>query len=60
MFYFIVNERGGSGKTVGVWNRVQKILDERGIKYQKFVPETKGYAAVLGEIISEKKMTISG
>lgn len=55
MFYFIVNEQGGSGKTVGVWNRVQKILDERGVKYQKFVPEAKGYAAVLGEIISEKE-----
>lgn len=55
MFYFIVNEHGGSGQAVGVWNKVQKILDERGVKYQKFVPETKGYAAVLAEQISEKE-----
>lgn len=55
MYYFIVNEHGGSGQAVNVWNRVQKVLDERGVKYEKFVPQTKGYAAVLAEQISEKE-----
>ncbi len=55
MYYFIVNEHGGSGQAVGVWERVQKVLDSRGVKYEKFVPETKGYAAVLAEQISEKQ-----
>ncbi len=55
MYYFIVNEHGGSGQAVNVWNRVQKVLNERGVKYEKFVPETKGYAAVLAEQISEKE-----
>ncbi len=55
MYYFIVNEYGGSGQAVETWSRVQKILDERGVKYKKFVPETKGYAAVLAEQISESE-----
>lgn len=55
MYYFIVNEHGGSGQALNVWNRVQKVLEERGVKYEKFVPQTKGYAAVLAEQISEKE-----
>lgn len=49
MYYFIVNEYGGSGQAKETWNKIQKILDEKNIKYQKFVPECKGYAAVLAE-----------
>ncbi len=55
MYYFIVNEYGGSGQAKETWNKIQKILDEKNIKYQKFVPECKGYAAVLAEQISEKE-----
>lgn len=55
MYYFIVNEYGGSGQAVDTWRRVQGILDGRGVKYRKFVPETKGYAAVLAEQISESE-----
>ncbi|WP_149553871.1 diacylglycerol/lipid kinase family protein [Treponema pectinovorum] len=53
MYYFIVNEYGGSGQARRTWERVQSVLDEQKIKYQKFVPECKGYSAVLAEHISE-------
>jgi YegS/Rv2252/BmrU family lipid kinase len=55
MYYFIVNEHGGSGQAVETWNRVKKVLDERKVEYKKYVPECKGYAAVLAEQISEKE-----
>lgn len=53
MYYFIVNEHGGSGQAVETWKRVQAVLDEKKIEYRHFVPECKGYAAVLAEQISE-------
>lgn len=55
MYYFIVNEQGGSGQAVDVWQRVKSVVEKRNIEYQFFVPRCKGYAAVLAEQISEKE-----
>ena len=54
MYYFIVNELGGSGQAKHTWERVKSVLDGRNVPYQFFVPQCKGYAAVLAEMISEK------
>ena len=55
MYYFIVNKTGGSGKARKTWEKVKTVLEKRNIKYQVFVPECNGYAAVLAEQISEKE-----
>ncbi len=53
MYYFIVNEHGGSGQAVKTWEKVKAVLDKKNVQYKYFVPELKGYAAVLAEQISE-------
>ena len=30
MYYFIVNETGGSGKAKAIWFKIKKEIDERG------------------------------
>ncbi len=54
MYYFLVNEHGGSGKGSRRWDVVKPILDERGIQYEEYVPEYAGHATLLAKEISKK------
>ena len=52
MYYFIVNEHGGSGKGSRRWDKVKPLLDEKKIEYEFFVPEYAGHATKIAQEIS--------
>lgn len=55
MYYFIVNEFGGSGKTLKCWKKIKKVLEKKNIKYESFITEYQGHAEFLAKNISGKK-----
>ena len=52
MYYFIVNERGGSGKARKTWQKVQKILDEKNVTYTALTTSLETTATVLARNVS--------
>ncbi len=52
MYYFIVNESGGSGRAKKTWHSVKTILRSRGISYKAFRTEYAGHACSLAYSIS--------
>lgn len=52
MYYFIVNEHGGSGKAIKTWKKVQKILDSNQIPYEKLVTTESVGASALARNVS--------
>lgn len=52
MYYFIVNEHGGSGKGVRRWDVVRPLLEEKGVEFEEFVPQYAGHATELAREIS--------
>jgi len=54
MYYFLVNQHGGSGKAVKTWNKVKAALDKRGVEYETIVPEYAGHATVIARELSKK------
>ena len=52
MYYFIVNEHGGSGKARKTWAKVQKILEKEQIPYEKLVTTEEIGAAALARNVS--------
>ena len=54
MYYFLVNLKGGSGKSVRRWHIIKGILDEKKVQYEYFVPEYQGHATKLAAEISRK------
>lgn len=55
MYYFIVNEHGGSGKAVSCWQIVKQTLDSKNIQYKFYIPEYAGHATELARQISEQQ-----
>lgn len=55
MYYFIVNEHGGSGKAANCWDTVESILKQKKIAYEVFVPQEQGHATFIARQISEKE-----
>lgn len=54
MYYFIINEHGGSGKTRYHWKIVKKELEKHNIQYQLFLSKYIGHATSIAKEISEK------
>ena len=56
MYYFIVNEHGGSGKSASssLWDEIKSALQAKGVRYKAFVPQYAGHATVLARQISEE------
>ena len=52
MYYFIVNEHGGSGKAVRRWDIVKEIIEKKQIPYKAYIPEYPGHATKIAEEIS--------
>lgn len=53
MIYFIVNETSQTGKTVTVWQEVEKRVKQSGLRYQVFKTEYAGHASKLALEISQ-------
>lgn len=53
MYYFIVNEHGGSGKAAKCWNIIKNALNKKNIDYKYYVPEAVSHATELAKRISE-------
>lgn len=52
MYYFIINPNSRSGKAALIWQDLEKVLQERNIKYKTFFTEYKGHAALLSASIT--------
>ena len=52
MYYFIINPNSRSGKAALIWQNLEKVLQERNIKYKTFFTEYKGHAALLSASIT--------
>ncbi len=52
MYYFIVNESGGSGRARKTWIEVKTILKARDVSYKAFRTEYEGHASLLAEKIA--------
>ena len=53
MYYFIVNEHGGSGKAKKTWNTVKRLMRENNIEYKAWKSEGEGHATKLVKRILE-------
>ena len=64
MLEFIINPAGGAGQTMALWNRVEKILQEKDVPYQAvFSAPSKGITDIVRELTSagsEKNIVIVG
>ena len=64
MLEFIINPAGGAGQTMVLWNRVEKILQEKAVPYQAvFSTPSKGITDIVRELTSagsEKNIVIVG
>lgn len=54
MHYFLVNLKGGSGKSVRRWKVVERLLKKSGVPYELLVPEAPGDATRLAREVSQK------
>ncbi|MBO7638982.1 MAG: hypothetical protein J6S91_08405, partial [Treponema sp.] len=52
MYYFIVNERGGSGKARKTWQKVKRLLDEKNITYSVLTTSMETTATILARNVS--------
>ncbi|MBR4004622.1 MAG: diacylglycerol kinase family lipid kinase, partial [Treponema sp.] len=52
VYYFIVNERGGSGKARKTWQKVKKLLDEKNITYSVLTTSLETTATILARNVS--------
>lgn len=52
MFYFVVNQTGGSGKAALIWQQAKEILDSRGVEYKAYITERAHHATELASMIS--------
>ena len=52
MYYFIVNERGGSGKALKTWKKVRKALDEKNVTYDVLTTSLETTATILARNVS--------
>ena len=52
MYYFIVNERGGSGKARKTWQKVKRLLDEKNITYSVLTTSLETTATILARNVS--------
>ncbi|MBO4319897.1 MAG: diacylglycerol kinase family lipid kinase [Treponema sp.] len=52
MYYFIVNERGGSGKARKTWQKVRKILDAENVTYTVLTTSLETTATILARNVS--------
>lgn len=57
MYYFIVNEHGGSGKAKKTWNEVKRLMHENDIEYKAWKSQGEGHAAKLVKRILETENT---
>lgn len=57
MLHFIVNIRGGSGKALLKWNKIQKILKEKNIKYKTHITQKAGHASEIAREL--RKLSLS-
>lgn len=52
MYYFIVNQSGGSGNAKHTWNIVRNLIGEKGIHYKAYLTRYEKHASILAEKIS--------
>ena len=55
MYYFIVNTKSRSGKSLGVWKNVRKVLKEAHIEFKAYETQYEGHALKLARDICKKK-----
>ena len=55
MYYFLVNDSGGSGKTKKIWQDVKNVLESRGIGFKAFKTESDEHVRELSGKISSLK-----
>jgi YegS/Rv2252/BmrU family lipid kinase len=53
MYYFIVNEMGGSGRSHELWKKIKNRLDDSGIDYSFYITKYKGHAEKIAGMVSE-------
>ena len=53
MYYFIVNEHGGSGRTKRTWQQVQKLMAAAGQEYQAFPTDSETAATEIAHKLTE-------
>lgn len=56
VYYFFVNRTSGKGRSVEVWNEIEKILKEKNVQYQAVTTDTKEEALeILKELLCTKQ-----
>ncbi len=55
MYYFIVNESGGSGRAKKIWHELRKELEKEKVAFKAVLTEEKGHASSLAEKVCRKK-----
>ncbi len=53
MYYFIVNDHGGSGRAAGTWNTVQNLLNERQTAYKVYMTAAAGDATRIARELTQ-------
>ena len=53
MYYFIVNEMGGSGRSQELWATIKQRLDSNEIEYRFYITKYKGHAEKIAKMVSE-------
>ncbi|MBQ3545021.1 MAG: YegS/Rv2252/BmrU family lipid kinase [Lachnospiraceae bacterium] len=55
MYYFIVNTKSRSGKSLLVWKNVRKVLKEANVEFKAYETQYEGHALKLAKDICKKK-----
>ncbi|MBR0031872.1 MAG: hypothetical protein IJP61_06270 [Treponema sp.] len=55
MYYFLVNLKGGSGKSVRRWRVIKSLLEKNKINYELLVPEFQGDASRIAAEVCQKE-----
>lgn len=55
MYYFLVNLKGGSGKSVRRWRVIKNLLEKNNIKYELLVPDFQGDATRIASEICQRE-----
>lgn len=53
MYYFIINPKARSGKGRLIWEKIEKVLQKRGIAYEVLFTEMQGQAGILARKAAE-------
>ncbi len=53
MYYFIVNEMGGSGRSQEIWSTIKQRLDSNGTEYRFYITKYKDHAEKIAKMVSE-------